>query len=256
MKISPLAQEMIINYKELLLGNARVTCPYFNNKKTGKRAGLRVLIGKGSPIEITDEASLIALKEHLDLFTASKDEIRKFLVDQNLGVDCSAFAYHVLSAQVKDKTNKQLKNIITFAKTNNFFRKIIQKIRIVENTNVQVLSDDVNSHEVVLSDIKPADMIIMKGFSGGATVRDHVLIVSEVDDNKIVYHHSLKWNTDTYKKHGIKMGEIFITDKTKLITDQTWHEGQKKGDENETLQRALKSSYCAIRRLNILDEKK
>ena len=65
--LSSQTQKVIHDYLHLPIGGVFVNCPYYNNRRTGMWAGLRVLIGKGSVDDIVEEAMLIALREKIDL---------------------------------------------------------------------------------------------------------------------------------------------------------------------------------------------
>lgn len=251
MKLNKKAQDIVTAYSALAIGDKKVSCPYFNNKKTAKRGGLRVLIGKGSPKDIIDEIVLIALRKKINLNDLDKNQIREFLVKNNIGIDCSGFVFHVLNAQLDNTLPAKLQ----FKKTHNPLRFLLQKLRPVENTNVQILADDKNSHEVNINNSKPGDMIIMTGLKQAGSIRDHVLLITEINDKKITYTHSLQWKSDSDNEHGIKQGQITITNKSENLITQTWVESGKKDEDNETWQRASKSIYCKIRRLTCLDDK-
>lgn len=255
MKLSKQAQSIIDDYTSMQLGGQNVLCPYYNNKHAGVRAGLRVNIGKGSPKEIKEEAELVALKDKIQLNTLDQKALRVFLQKHNLGIECSGFVFHVLDAEMQARTGKTLKRHIAFPGTYNLLRVMIRKLRPVENTNVTILADRKNSHTILLEHVSPGDMIIMKGFTQGAGIRDHVLIVTEVDNNTITYAHSIRQSTDKADEHGVRYGRIIITDRQKPITAQQWIEQGKQGDRNKTWARAKHSRYCKIHRLNLLDEK-
>jgi len=264
MNLTKEAQQVIDAYLALSIGDKKITCPYFNNKKSGVRAGLRVMIGKGSPEDIVEEITLLALRKKIDLKKLDTTQLRNFLIENNVGIECSGFVFHVLNAEIHAKKNTSLGHILSFKKSKNPLRFLLQKLRPAENTSVQVLADKQNSHEISLDKIRPGDMIIMIGFKKSIGARDHVLLVTEVEENpptqssagqrKITYTHSLHWDRDTALEHGIKQGQITITNKTNNLITQTWVESGKKDEANETWQRASKSTYCAIRRLNCLDE--
>lgn len=238
----------IEHYEALQLGDHTIITPYFNNKHSGVRAGLRVLTGKGSPSEIEEEALLLAQKEHVDLSKKNKEELIAFLKNKNLGVECSGFVFHVLNAQTDGKLQKKL------YVPGSFFRKIIGSLRTAENTNVKTLAHEKNSSAVKhIQDIKPGDMIIMIG-TGTNHELDHVLLVDNVeksaDDIAVHYVHSLKWNSLGVKQTGVKHGEIRLKI-GQALTDGLWLEAQQTEKKNETFWRATSAKQLEIRRLNI-----
>lgn len=106
--LSTNAQKVLNDYFNLPFeGLSGVRCPYFNNARLKQRAQLRVLVGKGSPTEIV-EAKIVSVQYHAGLFDKSghcclhnehtreevtSDQLRKFLVDNNIGIECSQFCY-------------------------------------------------------------------------------------------------------------------------------------------------------------------
>ena len=63
------AQKLIDNYLSLPFpGVEGARCPYFNNAKLHARGQLRVLIGKGTPQEIVEEAKIISIQYRAGLF--------------------------------------------------------------------------------------------------------------------------------------------------------------------------------------------
>jgi hypothetical protein len=254
--LSQPAQKMIDHYEHLHIGNKKIRCPYFNNKKTNVRAALRVLVGKGTPKNIEEEALIISLKNKIDLTELDKKTLRTFLIDHNLGIDCSGFVYHVLDAELQATKKSSLKKTLTFPFAKNFIRKSISKLRSVENTNVKTLAHEKNSKKIPLQEIMPGDMITMIG-TGQQHDLDHVLLVTEVETTdkkniptKITYTHALQWKTDGKYNHGIKSGTITVTNTKKLLITQTWEEdGEKTKEKNETYWRAKTANTLEIRRL-------
>ena len=243
------AKNILEHYQQLSIGGQTVRCPYYNNKRTKSRAALRVLVGKGSPSEIEEEALLIALRKKINLAELSEEELTAFFVDNKLGVDCSAFAFYMLNAEKNGKLRKKI-----YIPSKNPIRKIISSLRTVENVNVKTLVHPKNSVAVDLAQIQAGDMITMIG-TGENHNLDHVLIIEQVGYKNggaktISYVHSLWWKADGKYDHGIKHGIIEITDNKKPLIEQQWTEaGFSKSPKNETLWRAETAKELEIRRL-------
>lgn len=252
--ISHSALEVIANYSKLIFGEKKINCPYFNNRRSKVRAGLRVLIGKGSAEEIVDETNLFALREKVDIKNLPEEKIKQFLVDHNIGIDCSAFAYYILAAEYKQKTNKTLSSKLFYPNAN-IIRKLLIKLRPIENISVQTFAFAKNSFLVEIPKILPGDMIIILN-SGKEQNFNHVMVIYKVEyenevPTKLFYAHSFAWSTDGKYNHGIKSGTITITDTRKNILEQKWIENEKIGEENETYLRAKEAQTLEIKRLNI-----
>jgi len=251
--LSPQSIQTINSYLHLPFPERQVSCPYYNNKHSKVRGGLRVLVGKGSVDDIVEEAKIISLKEKIDLEKLDNTELKHFLVDHNLGIDCSAFAYYVLDAELKAKGKGGIKNHLKFPDVKNPLRKLLIKLRTVENTQTKTMAHQKNSKEIKLTDILPGDLIIMLN-SGESADRDHVLIVHKIDyENdapKIIYYsHSLNWSIDGKYNHGVRQGTIEITDIDKPLSEGKWIEAGKESKENETLMRARRAGELLIKRL-------
>ncbi|MCB9798252.1 C40 family peptidase [Candidatus Nomurabacteria bacterium] len=224
-------------FQELDFWGTKVQCPYFINKGNRVRAALRVMCGKGTPEEIVDEAKTLALREGINLKEKNADEVKAFLVDHNLGIDCSGLAYYILQPQK-----------LFFPHAKNFLRKFITKMRPIENCSVEVLAHEKNSKTVSLSQLQPGDMIIMIG-TGDDHDLNHVLVVTREDNGILHYAHSLQWKSDGKYGGGVKAGKIEIVDRNKTLLEQKWTEDSKSGDENETFWRAKTAHSLKIHRL-------
>lgn len=255
--LSPEAQTIIQNYLHLPFPGRNISCPYYNNRRHAIRGALRVLIGKGSVDDIMDETMILSLKHKIDLGVLTDEQLKQFLVDHHVGIDCSALAYYILDAELRAKKLGGIKRHLSFPTTVNPLRVLLRNLRTVENTSVDVLSVPKTSVEVPLSAVQPGDMIIMKQ-TGRDHTMNHVLVVHavEYDDaslpTSISYTHTLQWSTDGKYRHGVRQGRIVLTDLTKSLLEQSWEEQQKTGDSNETLQHAKLAQELTIKRLHAL----
>ena len=242
--LSSQTQKVINDYLHLPIGSVFVNCPYYNNRRTGMRAGLRVMIGKGSVDDIVEEAMLIALREKIDLKKLDANGLKKFLVDSHLGIDCSGLAYHVLDVELKSRGLVGLGKHLKFPFIKNPFRKLLTIFRPVESAGVRTISHEQNSIEVKLNDARPGDLIVILG-AGEKHDYNHVLIIHEVAEDKIKYTHSMQWPSDGEYNHGVRQSEIEITDKNKNILEQIWF-------EPEALNYAHKAKEVKICRLRCI----
>lgn len=256
--LSNSALDIIDGFLNLRIEGNKINCPYYNNRRQKSRAALRVMVGKGSCEEIIEEAKLFAFKDKVDFRLIKPEKIKEFLVDHNLGIDCSGFAFYILEAEARAQKNLSLKNKIRFPFIKNPFRKIIAKLRTVENAGVRTLSHEANSIEIDLKNIQPGDMISMIG-SENIGNPNHILVIHKIqylnnEPIKIFYSHSRQWSADGKYNHGVKQGLIEIADTNKMIIDQKWTEEEKTGESNETYIRAKQSKDFKIVRLKILNK--
>src|SRR3989344_4228402 len=197
--------------------------PYFNNKTLGTRGALKAEVGKGSPEDIKEEVKNIAIRKKIKIENMPKEELKKFMVNNNIGIDCSGFAYHVLNSESKGMLGKS----IDFGRVG-FIRKIRAKMMPAKNVDVRILVH--NSQPKTLRDIEPGDLITI------LSDRDHVLVIYKIEyennlPRNIYYVHSMAWPADGQYGHGIHYGKIEIVDLQKGIVDQRW-------DEEYTYERA------------------
>ena len=219
------------------------------------RAALRVMIGKGTPEEIVEEAQLFALKEKIDIQKFSDEELKHFLVDHNLGIDCSGLAFHILDAECKATKKTGLKKYIHFT-GKSFLRRLITMFRTVENTSVLTLADEKNSQVIDLAEIQPGDVITLIN-AGLEKNFHHALTIHQVDyqDNLptiLSYTHTLNWRVDGKYDHGVKQGKIEIIDHKKPLLEQKWIENVVTGTENDTFAKSADAERLELRRLRFL----
>lgn len=250
--------DLIEQYKNFKIGNAVCSIPYYNNKSFGGRAKLKVEIGKGSPKEIYDEVIARALLEKVDAKNLMSTDLKKFLVDHAIGIDCSGFAYYILNEESESRGKGNIDRHISFPMASGILGKLRCKLRPIENTDVATLAHDENSELITLPKIEVADMITMIGKDSQVNKddRDHILIVSQIDYQNYVpvtihYIHSIAWPSDGIYESGVREGKIEILDPNKSLLEQKWTEAGKTGNENYTFSGATKSS-TQIRRLKHL----
>ena len=172
--LSKSALETIDQYFNFKVGNAMCSVPYFNNKVAKARAALRSLSGKGSPEEIFEEIQGILVKNHVDKTALTSESLKKVLTDNNIGIDCSAFAYYILNSESLELKKVSLKKQISFPNANGLIGKIKCSLRPVENCDVATLAHNKNSKMVSLKEIKPGDIITMTGGPDGDLSLIHI----------------------------------------------------------------------------------
>jgi hypothetical protein len=275
--ISEKALNVIDQYAHFRIGNLgggadtipSCPIPYFNNNHKVVRAGLRATIGKGSPRDIFEEVEIElakngelrnslpagAVKDGSFIPGAVTDEtLKHFLVDHNIGIDCSGFAYYVLSAESQARGKNSIDRHLHFPFCTGFLGKIRSKMRPAENADVATFAHDKNSNVIPLNEIAPGDIITMLNTMNKADkIRDHILVVHHVEYQNFVptviyYSHSIAWPSDGQYGHGVRQGKIEILNVNKSLTEQKWIEADKTAQENYTFVGAQKA-LTEIRRL-------
>lgn len=264
--ISDKANAVIDHYLNFRVGNspAAATCaiPYYNNSRAGVRNGLRALVGKGSPKDIFDEIEIIALRERADLQTMTGETLKVFMVNHDIGIDCSGFAYYVLSAESLSRDKGSIDRHLHFPFRKGILGKIKSKLQPVTNIDVVTLAHQKNSRFVALTDTQVGDMITMispVSNDTSARIPNHIAVIHQIEYQNFVpttlhYTHSIAWPSDGTNGHGVRQGVIEIIDPNKSLIEQRWIESGKTANSsgengNYTFARA-KSTATEIRRLN------
>lgn len=245
--ISEGARQVIDHYRNFRVGSAICSVPYFNNRTVARRAGLRVEVGKGSPKEIYEEIKHRALLEKVDINLLDSEMLKKYLVNSNLGIDCSGFAYYVLNEESISRGKGTLDKHLHFA-------RFLARFRPHTNADVAAFAHDKSSKVIGYKEMEPGDVITMIGGPEGGE-RDHILVINQIEYQNFVpttihYVHAIAWPTDGEYGHGIHEGKIDVIDPNKSILEQRWIENEKTGEENYTFSRAKKST-TEIRKLNL-----
>lgn len=268
--LSAKAQKIIYDYFNLPFeGLSGIRCPYFNNARRNMRGQLRGLIGKGTPEEIVEEAKILSSQYQHNIFDKDgyccvhaahddkekTEDIRKFLIDNGLGVDCSGYVGHILIAHHLEKHGVNIAKKILFWPLKNFWRYLVAKLRPVENMSVRVLAKNENSKKIAdgmnqfdWSKIEPADIVIMIE-TGPNKKRNHILLIEDNEGSIIKYVHARAWSSEGKYGHGVARGEIRITKPGANLLEQTWEEFGKINQENETYREARDAKIFEVRRI-------
>jgi len=260
------AQKVLNQYFNLpFSGLEGVRCPYFNNARLKQRAQLRVLVGKGSPKDIVEEAKIISIQYHAGLFDKSgncclhnehtgekitTDDIRKFLIDNNLGIECSGFVTHILQAHFLETKKVDIARKFFKAPVSDFLRYFISVLRPIENIGVRHYADDRNTKEISWQEAESGDVIVLLDIAGNKSTFNHILLITDKTEKEISYAHARIWKSEGKYGHGVNVGKITIKDKTADLLSQTWVENERVNEENETWQEAKSAKILSVRRLN------
>jgi hypothetical protein len=265
--LSPKAEQLIEEYLNLPFEDVKnVRCPYFINTRTKQRAQLRVLIGKGLPQEIVEEAKIISIQYHHGIFdcegkcllnkTPDYDSvnppakcIKKFLVDNGLGIDCSGFVSHILREHFKETRKMDIVNKFFFVPIKNSVRYFISWLRPIENMSVKHYASDKNTKKIEsIKDIAPGDLMIMLE-TGPQKNRNHIILITDNDGTNIKYVHARAWSMEGQYDHGVARGEIRIIKPNEPLLNQEWVEFGTVNENNETYLEAKNAKTFEVRRI-------
>ena len=226
LKISDAAQNTIHRYMNLSLGGKNIVSPYYINTKRGR--DLRAMVGKGTPEEIIMEAKIWEKLKGASFEEMADKEIKQFLIDKGIGIDCSGFVVHVLDAEYWDRKHKHIWSALKIS-GRGFYSWLRYKLRPVENMGANTLTGWDNNIEVTVSDVRPGDLIRSKWKKVGT---HHVQLVTRVEytdegmPSLIEYTHSTPYYGEG---NGVRIGQIRITDPNRRLFEQEWLEKDSHG---------------------------
>ncbi len=251
LEIPEAAKKLIHRYENLELGGKHIVAPYFINIKKAK--DLRAMVGKGTPEEIEMEAKIWEKLKGINFEEMSEKEIKQFLIDRWLGIDCSGFIMHVLNEWHKVETGK---SIWSKMKTNrpSFLRRLAYFLKPVENISANTISNEENAFKVQINSVLPGDVIRSKWKRKNS---HHILLVSKVhreadgDVKEIEYVNS----TEQYgEKNGVRHGKIAITHPNKPLASQHWVDEDEHGVNHTFEGFEFEVKDNGLRRLHAMDE--
>jgi len=194
-----------------IIPGKKARIPYWQNKfyKDGKRIQ-GPLGGKGTPAEIKKAILSKAKENKVDLTQLSSEQIRSFMKQKKIGLDCSGFAFQVLN-YLKPGFYRGLKKAEG------------RSLNPIRRFNAKVLTSKENSKRVEKTkDLKVGDLIPVS-FDDQAI--DHVMIIVGISKKEIIYAHS----SSKGKITGPHLGKIKITSPEEVLEKQLWLEKTKQG---------------------------
>jgi hypothetical protein len=258
-RISAEATALIEHYQHITVGPVRVPVPYFNNRTTGQSRDTRAAVGKGHPRDIEQEAAARAREQKISLAACDTTMARTFLLKNNLGIDCSGFAFHVLNQENHVRGFGDLEKHIPFFALRGLRGFIAGWLFPAQNVGVRAFADERVSAPVSLTEAAPGDIITMRGDETSPQnqqePRDHMMLIEQVEYQNFAattlhYCHAIRWNSDTALEHGVQRGTIRIIKPTGTLLEQEWHEQHSSQGVNESLTRAqARAAKLSLRRL-------
>jgi len=189
----------------------KVRIPYWRNKFFKDRGRIQgPLGGKGAPAQIKQATLKKAKESKIDLSQPSSEQIRDFMRQKRIGLDCSGFAFQVLNF-LKPGFHKNLKKAEGIS------------LNPIRRFSVRALTSNRNSQPVKKTkNIKVGDLIPV---SFNDQNIDHVLVVVRAGKKEIAYAHSSRKTKIT----GPHLGKIKVIDPNLGLEKQQWLEKTKGG---------------------------
>lgn len=235
------AMTLTNRFMELTIAGQLVGTPYWMNKNP-------LLVdtpyyqavskgGKLSPEEIVQSVFTRSTSTNVDLASHSRDEIRKFMLENAIGVDCSGFTYQVV------------REIYSALGGNGFDEKVIgaePHFRGITKTAARDLTDTKNS--VMINEIRqamPGDMIRCQEGR-------HIIVIISNNGDTVTCAHS-RFSSNRHNTNGVVTFTVDVVDPMLDIAKQRWNEYLNDGSNYLEW---LKDNYDTptLWRLKILDE--
>jgi hypothetical protein len=240
--------ELIDGYLNMTIEGKIFACPYYRNG--GKKLAHPSLAGKGTPDQIISLLVTTAHTYSFDIANSTTDQIREFMINNEIGVDCSGLTVRLIDEFLKANNKPSITKVIK--KPKNLYRRLIFLLRPYSNISARSLSNLDNCDPIELKDIKVGDFIRCKGVPKG----EHILFVTRVNtESDTIKSFEYIQSTSKYgNANGIRMGQVIIKDINLPLTKQEWTDKDTDG-KNPTLEGIKWKEYDnGIRRLKVLKE--
>ena len=209
--MEPALAQFMENFTALPIAGKKVPIPYWRNRFYAN--GRRIqgpFGGKGTPAEIRRATLKKAEKLGFGLSEMTVSEIRRFMREKKIGLDCSGFAFQILD----------------FLRPG--FWRGLQKApgsspKPIRRFNSRALTNGRNSRRIgpIWQNIKVGDII-----PAAFTQRlDHVMVIVDVGKKAIEYAHS----SGSTIVSGPHRGRIYLRDSRQPLWRQQWPEQLKSG---------------------------
>jgi hypothetical protein len=242
------AKKAVNEYLSMQLTGKKFACPYFMNKRK-QRGGLRVMIGKGSPQEICSEVKIIAHLKGFDLENATPEQIRKFMLERDIGIDCSGFVVQVLNAWLTSEHSGKLMQYLKFS-DGSLVSRLRRTLRQVENIGAESLTSTTNCDRITdLNQVQPGNLVRLKAKEKNS---HHVLLISSVilEDDRVLEFEYVNSTQEYGTDNGVRTGKVLVTNPAGDLKDQQWLDADSSG-RNWVYNGLLKDySDNGLRRLN------
>lgn len=220
------AQKVVDRYLNLQLGGKSVIAPYYINIQ--RKKDLRALVGKGTPEEMEMEAKIWEKLKGVNFSEMSEFDIRNFLMQRGIGIDCSGFIMHVINSWYKAERGKTIWGKMK-PYTRSLLHKLAYKLKPVEKLGAEIITNENNAIKININDVLPGDVIRSKWKRKNA---HHILLVSKVtyDENSNVSEIEYVNSTEQYgDNNGVRSGKIVIKDPNLPLEKQKWIDSDENG---------------------------
>ena len=190
--------------------------------------------GKRSPEEIINLIETAIHDKGVDISGLNEDELRRFMWEKGIGVDCSGFAYQVCREVFVSLGGHDFDSVV-------IGRELEE--RGITKTAARDLTDSKNSFPIPnVNHVMPGDLIRCKGGR-------HVIVFLGINDSQMECVHS----SDAVATPGVSRFLIAVTNPMGTIFEQEWGETRKGGRPYVDVLKEKYEDGDGIWRLNIIN---
>jgi hypothetical protein len=245
------AKKIIQEYFELKLNGKTIPCPYYIN--TSRKKDLRAMVGKGTPEEIIMEAKIWEKLKGVNFSKMTEEEIREFLRERGIGIDCSGFVLHVLNEWHKDKKKRPIWGKLT-PSNKSFIHRLAYILKPVQRLGAEIITNDENSIPVSINEVMPGDVIRSKWKKKNS---HHILLISKVTKDEGGNTKEIEYvnASEQYGKNdGVRYGKIVIKDPNQPLQNQGWIDPDTDGTNHTYEGFLVNIEDNGLRRIKAMEE--
>lgn len=254
--------DYVNSYFALPVAGKKVVTPYYINVK--KRKDLNALVGKGTPEEIVLETKVWAQTKHVNLKRLTAEQIREFMLNVGIGIDCSGLVALSLDEYFRKCKRSSFFRAVKY-QDQSVKGRLARFFRPATNLSANEMTSNLNASGIGLNSVRPGDVIKGVGKQRNAY---HIVLIEKVVTKAVKSRENKKEETFTEivseihyvhshrgygAGNGMRRGLVKVTDITQPWWKQDWEDFGEDG-RNDLLEDDLLpfKAESGFRRLKIL----
>jgi hypothetical protein len=235
-----------VNHYRLELGGVKFWTPYWRDSLPTldqPRPASGPFKGKGTPEELLE---YLQGNRDFDREYADGEDYRQEMRNLKLGIDCSGFAYYILSQWLSETMGETLDNHLYKPRQrllDVWHNPLLQHPPRITEAGIMALPEQVSLRQIqefwgnnpvrladvavltstaatvavlTAGEVRPGDIVRMRGADDIA----HCVVIVEVAEHELTFAHSGRISED--ELGGVELGKIQINDPQRSLVDQTW----------------------------------
>lgn len=215
---SPAIEKLLDQYLHLPIAGKKIRCSYWIDKIEKGIWG--PFGGKGKPEQIVKATLETARKQKIDIGKLSSMNLKEFMKQNRIGIDCSGLAYWLLDVLDREKGGNGLQDDIPDVKG-----RFLWPLYKLPRTSVQMLTSNEASVPInKVSNVKVGDMVRLQGGRHCAVIIRMKKAKDQIKE--LIYVHS----SNLTEVKGVHVDKILINNPERELAKQTWIERTTKGE--------------------------